>query len=305
MKAWLRSIVRSLRSNELIWRYGFNLTPSMKYSFGRDSGLTLKEKSVLDTLNRDGIALASIEDLMADHTDFDELGTAVERIIDSRKEEIAALEAVADDTCAIGSKTFNLELLGSELTFDPSAVFSRFALSPVLLNIANAYLGMYARLRYYNVWYTFATNGAARESQLWHFDREDNYILKMFVYLRNVGVGAGPFTYASGTHRKGLHWNRRPASFNENNVMRTTDDQMDAVIPRESWITATGAKGTIVFADTRGYHKGGEARTDNRLMYTCMFTSPASDSRQLLKYPAYATVRHLKREQQLALGIEG
>jgi hypothetical protein len=157
--------------------------------------------------------------------------------------------------------------------------------NPAIVKIADAYLQMYSRLRYYNVWYTFATNTAARESQLWHFDREDNYILKIFVYLRDVETGTGPFTYAPGTHRKGPHWNQKPDSFNENNVLRTADDQMNAVIPRERWICATGKKGTIVFADTRGYHKGGEARTDNRLMYTCMFTSPASDSKQLMRYP--------------------
>lgn len=301
MKSQLRSIVRSLRNNEVIWRYGFNFSPSLRYSVDSQNSLGTSEESVLINLNRDGIAIANVDDLLGASSEFDELNTTVDSMLISRKEEVADLEENAGDTSRIGSKTFNLELLGSELTFDPSAIFSRFALNPGFLNIANAYLGMYARLRYYNVWYTFATNGAARESQLWHFDREDNYILKIFVYLKDVEIGTGPFTYAPGTHRKGPHWNRKPESFKENNVLRTTDDQMDAVIPRENWITATGKKGTVVFADTRGYHKGGEARTGNRLMYTCMFTSPASDSKQLLRYPELEAVRHLNKVQRLAL----
>ena len=305
MKGTLRSIARSLRNNEFVWRYGFNFSPSMRYTVAGRNDIDRNERIVLDGLNRDGVAIASIDELMADRREFDELCSTVESRMTARREEIAALEANAGDASRIGSKTFNLELLGSELAFDPASVFARFALSPAFLNITNAYLGMYARLRYYNVWYTFATNGAARESQLWHFDRDDNYILKVFVYLKDVELGTGPFTYAPGTHRKGRHWDLKPESFNENNVRRTTDEQMDVVIAREKWITATGKKGTIVFADTRGYHKGGEARTDNRLMYTCMFTSPASDSKQLLKYPEPDAVRHLNRKQRLALSVDG
>ena len=74
--------------------------------------------------------------------------------------------------------------------------FTRLAVKSPLLQIANAYLGMYTRLRYYNIWHTFATRSKPRESQLWHRDREDLYILKVFIYLRDVDLGAGPFTYA-------------------------------------------------------------------------------------------------------------
>lgn len=303
MEGKLRSVVRSLRNNELVWRYGFNFSPSLKYSFRANKELSSTEKTVLDELNRDGIAITSIDNLFAKASEFKELSSAVDSMMKSRNEEITRLESQAADTSKIGSKTFNVELLGSELMFDASDIFSRFALNPAVLNIANAYLRMYALLRYYNVWYTFATSAAARESQLWHFDREDNYILKIFVYLKDVEIGTGPFTYAPGTHRKGIYWNRKPESFTENNVLRTTDEQMNAVIPQESWIKATGKKGTVVFADTRGYHKGGEARDDNRLMYTCMFTSPASDSKRLLNYPERNAVHNLNKKQRRALSI--
>ena len=305
MRSKLRSIVRSLRNNEFVWRYGFNLAPSFRYSAKSRSILRPVERSILSRLNRDGIAIASVDELLGDSSAFDELSAATDAMLAARTQEIAELEAKAGDTSRIGSKTFNLELLGSELTFDPSTVFARFPLSPALLNVANAYLRMYARLRYYNVWYTFATDSAARESQLWHFDREDNYILKIFVYLKDVDIGTGPFTYAPGTHRKGPHWNRKPESFTENNVLRTPDDPMNAVIPRERWITATGRKGTVVFADTRGYHKGGEARTAHRLMFTCMYTSPASDSKQLLRFPLRTMPDNLSKNQRLALSVNG
>jgi hypothetical protein len=304
MNGKLRSIVRTLRNNELVWRYGFNFSPTLNYSVGKENGLSKIEQNVLNNLNRDGIALTSIDDLLDDDSEFRDLSSTVDDMLESRKEEIAELESRAADTTKIGSKTFNLELLGGELTFDSTDIFSRFALSPVVLNIANAYLRMYAKLRYYNVWHTFASAAAARESQLWHFDREDNYILKIFVYLRDVGDGTGPFTYAPGTHRKGAYWNQQPESFSEDNVRRSTDEQMNAVVSREKWIKAIGKKGTIIFADTRGYHKGGEARTGNRLMFTCMFTSPASDSKRLLHYPDSNNFERLDKKQRHALNVK-
>ena len=184
---------------------------------------------------------------------------------------------------SIGDKTFNLELLGSPVKFDPSSVYARFALQSLFRNVANGYFQMLAQLRYYNVWYTFASSTTPRESQLWHFDREDNYILKVFVYLNEVDLGTGPFTYAPGTHRKGQRWNILPESFLEQNVLRSSDDQMSKVVSKTDWVRALGKKGTIVFADTRGFHKGGEARTGDRLMFTCMYTSPASQSKRLFE----------------------
>jgi len=139
---------------------------------------------------------------------------------------------------------------------------------------------MFTRLRYYNIWHTLATSGAPRESQLWHRDREDFLIMKVFIYLVDVGDEAGPFTYALGTHPKGA-LRREPEFGLEGHVRRSTDDQMAAVVPASRWLTARGSRGTVVFADTRGYHKGGLARGRDRVMYTCMFTSRVSQSREL------------------------
>jgi hypothetical protein len=176
-------------------------------------------------------------------------------------------------------------LLGNHPRLEPESVYARFALQQAILQVANAYFGMYTRLRYYNVWHTLTTRTEARESQLWHRDREDHSILKLFVYFVDIDDGAGPFTYAPGTHHKGSV-RRAPEYFIENGVRRTNDEQMAAVVPKEKWVKAIGKKGTVLFADTAGYHKGGLARERDRLMYTCMFTSPTSQAPELFTRPA-------------------
>jgi hypothetical protein len=139
---------------------------------------------------------------------------------------------------------------------------------------------MLTKLRHYNVWHNFATKAEPRESQLWHRDPEDRYVFKMFIYLTDVDESCGPLTYALGTHAKGLVKISPSTNLYREGlsalVRRTDDAQMSAVLPRHKWLTATGAKGTVVLVDTRGYHKGGLALEHDRIVYVCMFTSTAS-----------------------------
>ncbi len=304
MEMNVRTIVQTLKGTNLVWRYGRNFTPTVQHRFAGNTQLGSAENAVLNKLDSDGIAVTSIDELFSDNSEFLELSSETSRLLESRKEEITTLKSSANNEQAVGSKTFNLEVFGSELTIKEPDVFVRFALNNSFLTIANAYFGMIARLRYYNVWQTFASQGTARESQLWHFDREDRYILKMFLYLEDVDEGSGPFTYAPGTHKKGRDHGIKPEFFLEGGVKRTTDEQMSTVFPEKKWVTGTGKKGTLIFADTRGYHKGGEARTKDRLTYTCMFTSPASESRNLLNISASFDGNSLEPGQRLALGIK-
>jgi hypothetical protein len=271
---------RKLRQNPLTWRYGFNLRPSLSYLFGSDS-LSTEARRIVSDLNQHGIAVTTSDALMGDAAVYQELGRAVEHLQQEHASAIQAARAQAGDRNAIGDKTFIYFLLGTKPLIDSGSVFARFALQPQILGVANAYMGMYSQLRYYNVWHTLANTGPARESQLWHRDRDDYLTCKVFLYLNDVDDGAGPFTYARGTHPKGANHAEPPFTL-EGTVKRSDDRQMATVAPPESWLRATGRRGTIIFADTRGYHKGGEARTHDRIMYTCMFVSPASQVREMM-----------------------
>ena len=286
----------------MFWRYGYNLHPSLNFHLTRPSLSSTAAVRVLSDLDRNGIAITSVEELLGDHRIFDRLAAEVDAMLEKRAAEIEFLKSKALSSDEIGVKTFNVELLGSTVEFDPESVYARFALNDALLDIANAYFRMIVKLRYYNVWYTFATDTEPRESQLWHFDREDKYILKAFVYLRDVDEGGGPFTYVPGTHPKGVRRDKLPEYFLEKNVRRSTDEQMAEAVPESHWVRGTGRKGTIIFADTRGMHKGGEARTSDRLMYTCMYTSPASESARRLKFPEARM--GLPAKQRAALEID-
>jgi hypothetical protein len=220
---------------------------------------------VLRDVNRDGIAITTAEKLFGSDPAYANLESAVEKL---EREQAPQLEAirVANGSGRSVEKNFLHELLGPRPVLDPSTPFARFALNERILRIANAYFGMYTRLRVYNVWHTFVSPGDAKQSQLWHRDREDLLILKVFVYLNDIDDGAGPFTYAPGTHKKGPI-QTHPPSFDEQGVRRSTDEQMATVVPASKWIKAIGPKSSIIFADTHGYHKGGHCTERDRIMY--------------------------------------
>lgn len=296
----LRSKLRSLKKNEFVWRFVSNLRSTTSYVAKSGKRLSPAERKVLRQLNRDGISISSVDSFLT-APQIDNLYCKVAELLEAKESDTAKLKVGANDDSAIGSKTFNLELLGSELTFKGQDQFSNLALQQSFLNIANSYFHMIAKLRYYNVWYTAASSSRSRESQLWHFDREDHLILKVFLYLDDVDEGTGPFTYAPETHKKGKYRSINPEFFLEGNVRRSTDEQMRAVFPEDRWIKAVGKKGTIIFADTRGFHKGGEARTNDRIMFTCMFTSPASESKRLIVFPRDSDLSALTHQQRQAL----
>lgn len=265
-------LARAAKKSELTWRYGLNLVPTLRFKL-RQPALVAESARVVASLNRDGVALTSVPALLGPTSCFDELSAEIERLQKSLQDRIAAARPLADtNEIEIGKKTFLLQYLDSNPALDPQSIYARFALQPNIFQIANAYVGMLTRMRYCNVWHTFASQAQPRQSQLWHRDPEDRYIVKVFVYLSDVDQGAGPFTYASGTHPKG-RVRQEPDYLLEGDTKRTTDAQMAAVVPCDQWVTCTGPRGTIVFADTKGYHKGGLSKERDRVLYTCMFTS--------------------------------
>jgi hypothetical protein len=206
---------------------------------------------------------------------YDELCVAAARRHAELVEELASARAACEAPDAAGQKPFLFFFLGSNPPVDTKSVWGRFALHPPIAGIANAYFGMYCSLCAYNVWYNFVTAKAPIQSQLWHRDPEDRYILKVFMCLSDVDEGAGPFTYAPGTHPKGACRRQPPYLHKDGPTTRSDDAQMATVVPPERWIKGTGPKGSIIFADTRGFHKGGLARERDRVLYIAEFLSPA------------------------------
>jgi hypothetical protein len=271
-------LYRVCGQSDISWRYLANWKPWIAYQRTRKP-LDAIQADIVAQLERDGIAITSVEEFFGNSRLFEELEIAVQQRERDMADEIHKAREGRGQPNRV--KSYLIKLLGALPVLDPNDIFARLALHPRVLDVVNGYYGMFARLRHYNVWHNFPSQDEPRESQLWHRDPEDRYILKMFVYLTDVDHGAGPLSYAPGTHARGAVTANPQAHIvhegpRQRETQRTNDDQMRVLVPEEKWLTATGPKGMVVFADTRGYHKGGLVRERDRIAYLCTFTSRAS-----------------------------
>jgi hypothetical protein len=228
-------------------------------SFTLDAIEDPDQRLLVDTVARDGYAVCRFEDLFDGRRLFDEAADHARRLYESRPQNAAAAE---------GSKASYLTKLAAG-KFEAGHPFVQIALHPAALNIANGYLRLRSTLRALELWWTRPTIGAAVQTQLWHRDADDVMNLKMFVYFTDVTRAAGPLTYAPRTHPLG---DRRAAPLHDGDH-RSSDEQMAQVVPADEWAILEGESGTIVFADTCGYHKQLKPESEERVKLVAQYIS--------------------------------
>jgi hypothetical protein len=152
----------------------------------------------------------------------------------------------------------------------------RMAVERPLLDIVNSYLGMFAILRYLDVWYTIPLDKERplTGSQCWHRDPEDVRIAKVFLYFTDVTLESGALEYipCSRTGDKyGSLWPHKVPSGS-----RAPTDEVAARIPPSDIEVCDHPRGTFVFVDTTGLHRGGRAISDRRIFACWEYVSPAA-----------------------------
>lgn len=146
----------------------------------------------------------------------------------------------------------------------------KLGLDKKLLEIVSQYFGLWPRLHAIGAWINFPTPDEAKAAQLWHRDPEDVKIIKVFIYLGDVDENQGPFSYIINTHPFGAAATKVPV---HRSGIRVADDDMAAAFPRDTWVTCTGPKNTMILADTVGYHRGGKPSSGSRILITFTYAS--------------------------------
>jgi Phytanoyl-CoA dioxygenase (PhyH) len=216
------------------------------------------QRRLVEGLHRDGVAVGTFEELIGDRDLWDAAAAEAQRLHAAWQPEEAEE----------GSKASFLTKLATR-EYDASDPFVRIALHPAVLNVANGYLELRSTLRALELWHTRPTPGSAIQTQLWHRDADDVMNVKLFVYFTDVRVPAGPLTYAPRTHPLG---DRRTVPEHDEH-RRSRDDQMARIVPEGEWRILSGLPGTIVFADTCGYHKQLKPESDERVKLVAHYVS--------------------------------
>ena len=233
------------------------------------------QTDILRRLRDEGYAVVPFTELVHDPEAWNALNADAERFIAETEAELAREREGGESSLRRRpGKEFVVRKYAYEAELALDDPWLRFGLNPRLLDIANTYLGMWAKLEYVDVWYTPAAGAGERQSsQRWHRDFNDRHLLKAFLYLVDVDRDAGPFEYvprsAPGNELDHL-WSWRPLGDNY-----PPDEELATKIGDRA-VTFTAPKGTLIFCNTSGFHRGGFATRKPRALATVTYSSPAS-----------------------------
>jgi hypothetical protein len=231
------------------------------------------QQGVLEQLRREGYATLPFSELAPEL--WGELEQEAARFVAETETELAREKEGRESALRRREgKEFLVRKYAYDVELSLDDPWLRLGLNTRMLDIANAYLGMWAKLEYVDVWYTPPVEDPERRSsQRWHRDFNDRHLLKAFLYLVDVDEETGPFEYvprtAPGNELDHL-WPWRPLGENYPPEQELAEKIADRTV------SFTAPKGTIIFCNTCGFHRGGFARGKARALATVTYSSPAS-----------------------------
>ena len=208
-------------------------------------------------MEANGFATASFGELFPDESDWRDVEAMRDRFVTETETDLAK---GGEHVRVRAGKEFVVRLhsYGAELGLDDP--WFRAVASHRLLDIANTYLEMWSKLEYVDVWYSVPQPAEAERisSQRWHRDYNDKHLLKVFLYLVDVDDSMGPFQYVPGSQPGGPYadaWPWEPLGQNY-----PTEQELEALVPSSAIRAFTAPKGTLIFCNTAGFHRGGSRR---------------------------------------------
>jgi hypothetical protein len=272
-QAWLRTRF------ELRWRYGQNAASRRQFRRQRPV-LGLVQRRVVHDLCALGIAFARFDELGVDQAEWQRLRRTADEF--SRGAQVS--EAIRGYAAAASNPRVRFDAYlvklhpeGPALPLDDPLL--RIGLEPAVLDAVNAYLGLWAKLIYTDVWHSIPVDAEAGRrigSQHWHRDPEDRRMIKIYLYFSDVHAGAGPLEYVRGSASTGSGPYRALWPWRPRGDRYPPDEALERRIPAAERLSCVGAPGTIIFCDTNGFHRGGIATTGVRLVATWTFVTPAA-----------------------------
>jgi Phytanoyl-CoA dioxygenase (PhyH) len=232
-----------------------------------EADLTGIQRTTLEDMRRDGIATVPFSDLF-DEQVWNELKADIDEFAAATERNLPELMKREDGKTFLARRFYVRETDGEGRkwwTFPIDDRWLRLGLASPILDVVNAYRGRPMQLIDLDNWYTIPDPEAIDRvrSQQWHRDPWDNHIVKVFIYFNDVGEDAGPFEYVPESpegSRYGHLWPWEPKG------IYPPQDEFAQAIPPAEWRSITGPAGTIIFCDTSGFHRGGWAQTNPRIL---------------------------------------
>jgi hypothetical protein len=233
------------------------------------------QRRVVERLREEGYTTLPFSELVPDTAVWDELEADASAFVADTEAGLASEREGGEAVLRRrAGKEFLVRKYSWGVELGPDDPWLRLGTNQRLLDVANEYLQMWSKLEYVDVWYTQPGGTDERKSsQRWHRDFNDRHLLKAFLYLVDVDEETGPFEYvprsAPGGELDKL-WPWRPLGDNY-----PPDDEFAERLNGRS-VSFTAPKGTLIFCNTSGFHRGGFATGKTRVLATWTWDSPAS-----------------------------
>lgn len=252
-----------LLSFEVFWKIK-NLKPIKNF---RKTNIRLDafENRILESLNKDGVAVTNIENFSP--ALLDDLVHWKNEIQHNRRTSL-----IKDFLIYFIGGSYKLE----KQQFEELNPLISFSIDKSLLNIINSYLGMWVNLIYLEMNETKIVDQSEplKKSQNFHRDPGINSCIKVFIYLNDVEEGGGPFTYVKGSHRYGKYWKICKQRFFGAGGSYPDVNQLSEKINKDDIWEIYGSAGSVIIADTTGIHSGGNSFRKIRQMTTSLYYPP-------------------------------
>jgi hypothetical protein len=223
--------------------------------------LSSTDLTLVETVKREGVAITSLEALAIPSA--------------SKMLDIAKLLMPKIPRSVSGEKNEYVVHATSQQMLENREIFL-WGLEKRILSIAENYFGL--PVAYHGAFYRRdIANQVEHKSRLWHIDTEDRQMLKVIIYLNNVGEDDGPFQYIPQPITEQV---ARKLKYKCGYIQ---DKNMSEVLAPSNYRSCTGIAGTVVFAATGSiFHRGKIPVTSDRFAVFFDYTS------RLPKYPFFS-----------------
>jgi hypothetical protein len=215
--------------------------------------LSSNERGIVDALHQEGVCVTSLDALGIPGSD---------RLLDAAHQVMATMPSILSpdplNDWHIGNHAVQVNSV--QLASNYPDIYL-WGLQQRLLTIVTQYIRQPVSYLSVNLRRDMA-NALQVGTRLWHRDIEDYRMLKVIIYLNDVGAEGGPFEYIPRSLTPGYE------SFP--NTAKILNQDMVRAVPESAWKSCTGAAGTIVLVDTASVFHHGSVPESER--YALFFT---------------------------------
>jgi hypothetical protein len=187
----------------------------------------------------------------------DRLNAACDRVYDQRPESVS-LESNGSD-----ARIYGVDRLSDDPVFEE--------LRQLFFDDAQIFYGSLNLEQFVMAGHITHRAGGLGSGSGWHRDSPYRHQFKVIVYLTDASEAEGPFEFIPNSHStrslvKAARWLRKPMSAD-----RYANGEIDTLVEQgivDRPATITGAAGTMVYADTRGLHRGRPLQSGRRRAIT-------------------------------------